>query len=124
MAEPAQKTEAKESILSINNIEVVYDEVILVLRGISLEVPKGEIVTLLGPNGAGKSTTLKAISGLLQTEDGEVTRGSIHFKGESIANRAPDEIVRKGDISDHGGPAYHRGYDGCRKFAFRCLHPS
>ena len=71
MAEPAQKTEAKESILSINNIEVVYDEVILVLRGISLEVPKGEIVTLLGPNGAGKSTTLKAISGLLQTEDGE-----------------------------------------------------
>lgn len=96
MGDPAQKTEAKESILSINNIEVVYDDVILVLRGISLEVPKGEIVTLLGPNGAGKSTTLKAISGLLQTEDGEVTRGSIHFKGESIANSAPDEIVRKG----------------------------
>ncbi|MBW2689050.1 MAG: ABC transporter ATP-binding protein [Deltaproteobacteria bacterium] len=96
MAEPEQKTEVKESILSINNIEVVYDEVILVLRGISLEVPKGEIVTLLGPNGAGKSTTLKAISGLLQTEDGEVTRGSIHFKGESIANSAPDAIVRKG----------------------------
>jgi branched-chain amino acid transport system ATP-binding protein len=96
MAEPAQKVETKESILSINNIEVVYDDVILVLRGISLEVPKGEIVTLLGPNGAGKSTTLKAISGLLQTEDGEVTRGSIHFKGESIANSAPDEIVRKG----------------------------
>ena len=96
MAEPVKKVETKESILSINNIEVVYDDVILVLRGISLEVPKGEIVTLLGPNGAGKSTTLKAISGLLQTEDGEVTRGSIHFKGESIANSAPDEIVRKG----------------------------
>ncbi|MDH3544677.1 MAG: ABC transporter ATP-binding protein [Desulfuromonadales bacterium] len=96
MADPAQKVEAKESILSINNIEVVYDDVILVLRGISLEVPKGEIVTLLGPNGAGKSTTLKAVSGLLQTEDGEVTKGSIHFKGESIGNRAPDDIVRRG----------------------------
>jgi branched-chain amino acid transport system ATP-binding protein len=96
MAEPAQKVEVKESILSINNIEVVYDDVILVLRGISLEVPKGEIVTLLGPNGAGKSTTLKAVSGLLQTEDGEVTKGSIHFKGESINNRAPDDIVRRG----------------------------
>jgi branched-chain amino acid transport system ATP-binding protein len=67
-----------------------------VLRGISLDVPKGEIVTLLGPNGAGKSTTLKAISGLLKTEDGKVTRGAIDFMGESIANRAPDEIVRKG----------------------------
>jgi branched-chain amino acid transport system ATP-binding protein len=96
MAEAAPKVEAKESILSINNIEVVYDDVILVLRGISLEVPKGEIVTLLGPNGAGKSTTLKAVSGLLQTEDGEVTKGSIHFKGESISNRAPDDIVRRG----------------------------
>jgi branched-chain amino acid transport system ATP-binding protein len=100
MAEAAlKKTEpvaAKEIVLSVNNIEVVYDEVILVLRGISLDVPKGELVTLLGPNGAGKSTTLKAISGLLKTEDGEVTRGTITFKGEDIANRAPDEIVRKG----------------------------
>ena len=94
MGEVAQKAETKESILSINNIEVVYDDVILVLRGISLEVPKGEIVTLLGPNGAGKSTTLKAVSGLLKTEDGEVTKGSIHFKGESISNRDPDDIVR------------------------------
>jgi len=96
MGEPAAKTEARESILSVNNIEVVYDEVILVLRGISLEVPQGEIVTLLGPNGAGKSTTLKAISGLLKTEDGKVTRGNITFMGENISNRAPDEIVRKG----------------------------
>ncbi len=96
MAEPAQQTTVKESILSVNNIEVVYDEVILVLRGISLEVPQGEIVTLLGPNGAGKSTTLKAISGLLKTEDGKVTRGNITFMGENITNRAPDEIVRKG----------------------------
>ncbi len=96
MGEAVQKTETKESILSINNIEVVYDEVILVLRGISLEVPKGEIVTLLGPNGAGKSTTLKAVSGLLKTEDGEVTKGSIMFKGEPISNRDPDDIVRRG----------------------------
>jgi len=93
---PAENPVEKEIILSVNNIEVVYDEVILVLRGISLDVPRGELVTLLGPNGAGKSTTLKAISGLLKTEDGEVTRGSITFNGESIANSAPDEIVRKG----------------------------
>ncbi|PNU19272.1 ABC transporter ATP-binding protein [Geothermobacter hydrogeniphilus] len=91
-----EKPVEKEIVLSVNNIEVVYDEVILVLRGISLDVPKGELVTLLGPNGAGKSTTLKAISGLLKTEDGEVTRGTIEFKGESIANSSPDEIVRKG----------------------------
>jgi len=100
MGEPAVKIAAqpaeKEILLSVNNIEVVYDEVILVLRGISLDVPKGELVTLLGPNGAGKSTTLKAISGLLKTEDGEVTRGTITFKGESIANSDPDAIVRKG----------------------------
>ncbi|MCV5744489.1 ATP-binding cassette domain-containing protein, partial [Escherichia coli] len=74
MAELATNIEPAEILLSVNNIEVVYDEVILVLRGVSLEVPKGQIVTLLGANGAGKSTTLKAISGLLKTEDGEVTR--------------------------------------------------
>jgi len=75
---------------------VVYDEVILVLRGVSLDVPEGEIVTLLGPNGAGKSTTLKAISGLLKSEDGQVTRGEISFMGQSIGNRAAEEIVRQG----------------------------
>jgi len=96
MGEPAKKIETKEPILSVNNIEVVYDEVILVLRGVSLEVPEGEIVTLLGPNGAGKSTTLKAISGLLKTEDGEVTRGDVTFMGERINNQSPEEIVRKG----------------------------
>ena len=96
MAEAAQKLETKEPLLTVNNIEVVYDEVILVLRGVSIEVPEGEIITLLGPNGAGKSTTLKAISGLLGTEDGEVTRGDITFMGERINNRAPEEIVRKG----------------------------
>ncbi len=83
-------------ILTINNIEVVYDEVILVLRGVSLSVPQGQIVALLGPNGAGKSTTLKAISGLLRTEDGEVTRGNVTFMGEEIANMAPEQIVRRG----------------------------
>lgn len=96
MAEPAANTEQKPSMLSVNNIEVVYDEVILVLRGVSIEVPEGEIVTLLGPNGAGKSTTLKAISGLLKSEDGEVTRGDITFMGEQISNHQAEEIVRKG----------------------------
>ncbi|HLT27197.1 MAG TPA: ABC transporter ATP-binding protein [Zeimonas sp.] len=83
-------------MLVVNNIEVVYDEVILVLRGVSLEVPEGEIVALLGPNGAGKSTTLKAISGLLRTEDGEVTRGNVTFMGEEITNLEPEAIVRRG----------------------------
>ncbi|MDR6772658.1 ABC transporter ATP-binding protein [Azospirillum sp. INR13] len=89
-------TAAKRMMLSVNNIEVVYNDVILVLRGLSLEVPEGEIVALLGANGAGKSTTLKAISGLLKTEDGEVTRGDITFNGERINGIDPDQIVRKG----------------------------
>jgi branched-chain amino acid transport system ATP-binding protein len=83
-------------LLSVNNIEVVYDDVILVLRGVSLAVPEGEIVALLGANGAGKSTTLKAISGLLKTENGEVTRGDIHFRGTAIDGRDPERIVRDG----------------------------
>ncbi|MFP5460988.1 MAG: ABC transporter ATP-binding protein [Gammaproteobacteria bacterium] len=90
------KAEAKAPILTVNNIEVVYDDVILVLRGVSLSVPEGEIVALLGPNGADKSSTLKAISGLLRTEDGEVTRGNVNFMGEEVANLAPEEIVRRG----------------------------
>jgi branched-chain amino acid transport system ATP-binding protein len=90
------ESESPEPLLVLNNIEGVYDDVILVLRGGSLEVPKGEIVTLLGPNGAGKSTTLKAISGLLGTEDGKVTRGSIQYMGADIANSAPEQIVRQG----------------------------
>ncbi|WP_339776805.1 ABC transporter ATP-binding protein [uncultured Thalassospira sp.] len=96
MSEPARKTETAPPLLSVNNIEVVYDEVILVLRGVSLDVPQGSIVTLLGPNGAGKSTTLKAISGLLKTEDGEVTRGEITFDGKPISNKYPEDIVRSG----------------------------
>lgn len=95
MAEAAT-TARPEPVLAVNNIEVVYDEVILVLRGVSLEVPEGEIVALLGANGAGKSTTLKAISGLLQTEDGEITRGSISYRGQDITNGAPEHIVRRG----------------------------
>src|ERR1700740_834787 len=83
-------------LLAVNNIEVVYDDVILVLRGLSLEVPKGAIVALLGANGAGKSTTLKAISGLTKTEDGEVTRGEIVFDGARIDGIDPDRIVRRG----------------------------
>jgi branched-chain amino acid transport system ATP-binding protein len=89
-------TAAPAPLLAINNIEVVYNDVILVLRGLSLDVGKGEIVALLGANGAGKSTTLKAVSGLLKTEDGEVTRGDIVFGGERINGKDPDRIVRSG----------------------------
>ncbi len=83
-------------MLTLNNVEVIYNGVILVLKGLSLEVPKGKIVGLLGSNGAGKSTTLKAISGLLKPEDGEVTDGSIEFEGVPIHQRDAAEIVRMG----------------------------
>jgi branched-chain amino acid transport system ATP-binding protein len=89
---------AAEAILSVNNIEVVYNHVILVLKGVSLEVPKGEIVALLGANGAGKSTTLKAISNLLAAERGEVTKGSIVFDGAQVHALTPSELVRRGCI--------------------------
>jgi branched-chain amino acid transport system ATP-binding protein len=82
-------------MLRINNIEVVYSDVILILRGVSMEVKEGQVVALLGANGAGKSTTLKAVSGLLRSEQGEVTRGSIEFGGERIDRMSPDEIVRQ-----------------------------
>ena len=82
-------TGSGEKILSINNIEVVYRHVILVLKGVSLEVPKGGIVALLGANGAGKTTTLKAISNLLHAERGEVTKGSIVFDGEEVHSLRP-----------------------------------
>src|SRR6186713_1645912 len=87
-----------ERILSVNNIEVIYDHVILVLKGVSLEVPEEGIVALLGANGAGKSTTLKAISGLLRTERGEVTKGSIELDGEAIHRQDPDAVVRRGIV--------------------------
>ncbi len=83
-------------MLSLNNVEVMYDKVILVLKGMSLHVPEGKIVTLLGSNGAGKSTTLKAISGLLKSENGEVTDGSIQFEGQIISGMDAEEIVRRG----------------------------
>ncbi|MDX2264707.1 MAG: ABC transporter ATP-binding protein [Hyphomicrobiales bacterium] len=85
-------------VLSVKKIEVIYSSVILVLRGVSLEVPKGKIVALLGGNGAGKSTTLKSISTLLATEGGAVTKGSIEFKGERIDKLTPGDLVSKGMV--------------------------
>jgi branched-chain amino acid transport system ATP-binding protein len=85
-------------ILKINNIEVKYHEVILVIKGVSIEVPEGGIVALLGANGAGKSTTLKAISGLLKHEDGEVTDGSIEFMGNRIDRQGPEKIAKMGIV--------------------------
>ena len=87
-----------DTILGVNNIEVVYDHVILVLKGVSLTVPRGGIVAILGANGAGKTTTLKAISNLLRAERGEVTKGSIAFEGTRIDRLTPSELVRRGCI--------------------------
>jgi branched-chain amino acid transport system ATP-binding protein len=89
---------AAETILSVNNIEVVYDHVILVLKGVSLTVPRGGIVAILGANGAGKTTTLKAISNLLRAERGEVTKGSIEFEGTRVDRMSPNELVKRGCI--------------------------
>jgi branched-chain amino acid transport system ATP-binding protein len=85
-------------LLAVNNVEVIYDHVILVLRGVSLSVPEGGVVALLGANGAGKTTTLKAISNLLRAERGDVTKGSIEFTGERIDRLSPPEVVRRGLI--------------------------
>jgi branched-chain amino acid transport system ATP-binding protein len=85
-------------ILSVNNIEVIYDHVVLVLKGVSLHVPKGGIVALLGANGAGKTTTLKAISNLLESERGRVTKGTIVFDGREVQSRSSDDLVRRGCI--------------------------
>ncbi len=89
---------ATETILSVNNIEVIYNHVILVLKGVSLTVPRGGIVALLGANGAGKTTTLKAISNLLHAERGEVTKGTIEFQGERVEALSPNDLVRRGCI--------------------------
>lgn len=101
-AEAVQQTQtrAKSSspTLQINNIEVIYNSVILVLRGISFAVEPGQVVSLLGPNGAGKSTTLKAISGLLKAEVGEITRGNIQWGNERLDNQIGEDIVRKGVV--------------------------
>jgi branched-chain amino acid transport system ATP-binding protein len=85
-------------LLSVNNIEVIYNHVILVLKGVSLEVPEGGVIALLGANGAGKTTTLKAISNLLRAERGEVTKGSIELEGEKIQELTPNDLVKKGVI--------------------------
>ena len=87
---------AATSYLSVNNIEVIYDHVILVLKGVSLEVPEGRIVALLGANGAGKSTTLKAISNLLSAERGDVTKGTIEFKGKRVDKLTTNALVKMG----------------------------
>ena len=84
------------SLLTLNNVEVIYDDVILVLRGLSLAVPEGKIVALLGSNGAGKSTTLKAVSGLLPSEHGEVTDGTVVFDGQDITGMDAAERVKQG----------------------------
>jgi branched-chain amino acid transport system ATP-binding protein len=90
--------DAGAKLLSVNNIEVIYDHVILVLKGVSLEVPEGGIVALLGANGAGKTTTLKAISNLLHAERGAVTKGSIEFRGARVDQMTPAELVRRGVV--------------------------
>ena len=95
-ARPAATAAALPPLLEVNNIEVVYNKAVQVLRGLSLSVPQGQIVALLGSNGAGKSTTLKAVSRLLSLQDGEVTRGEIRFGGHSIAALAPHALVRSG----------------------------
>ena len=86
------------TLLSVNNIEVVYDHVILVLKGVSLEVPEGGIVALLGANGAGKTTTFKSISNLLVAERGDITKGTIEFGGESIQGMSANQLVKRGVI--------------------------
>ena len=97
-AEQEPKSEPKPALLTVNNIEVIYDHVILVLKGVSLEVSEGGIVALLGANGAGKTTTLKAISNLLRAERGEVTKGSIEFQGNQVDKLTPNDLVKRGVV--------------------------
>ncbi|MEP1930044.1 MAG: ABC transporter ATP-binding protein, partial [Roseibium sp.] len=92
------RAEASKTLLEVNNIEVIYNHVILVLKGVSLTVPKGGITALLGGNGAGKTPTLKATSNLLPSERGEVTKGSIIYRGEDVQKKDPSDLVRKGVI--------------------------
>jgi len=96
IATPTTTSVAAKAYLSVNNIEVIYDHVILVLKGVSLDVPQGKIVALLGANGAGKTTTLKAISNLLRAERGDVTKGTIEFKGRRVDRLTPNDLVKLG----------------------------
>lgn len=98
MSLPAATPETAKPVLAVKNIEVIYDHVILVLKGVSLDVLDGGIVALLGANGAGKSTTLKAISNLIRSERGDVTKGRIEFKGERVDGLTPNDLVRRGCI--------------------------
>ncbi|OIQ32388.1 MAG: ABC transporter ATP-binding protein [Roseobacter sp. MedPE-SWchi] len=99
MLDAANTTDVQaETLLEVNNIEVIYNHVILVLKGVSLNVPKGGITALLGGNGAGKTTTLKAISNLLRSERGEVTKGSVKYRGSDVHDADPADLVRKGVI--------------------------
>ncbi len=99
MLDAAKTTDqTAETLLEVNNIEVIYNHVILVLKGVSLKVPKGGITALLGGNGAGKTTTLKAISNLLHSERGEVTKGSVRYRGADVHEQDPAELVKKGVI--------------------------
>ena len=91
-------TSHASALLDVNNIEVIYNHVILVLKGVSLKVPEGGIVALLGANGAGKTTTLKSISNLLRAERGEVTKGGIEFKGERVDRLTPNDLVKRGVV--------------------------
>ena len=97
-ADTETSTDASEALLEINNIEVIYNHVILVLKGVSLTVPKGGITALLGGNGAGKTTTLKAVSNLLHSERGQVTKGSILYRNRPIADLNPSELVKQGVV--------------------------
>jgi branched-chain amino acid transport system ATP-binding protein len=94
----SQTATNQPALLSVNNVEVIYDHVILVLKGVSLGVPEGKIVALLGANGAGKSTTLKSVSTLLRGERGDVTKGSIEFRGERIDHLSPNDLVKRGMV--------------------------
>lgn len=98
MADAAPASDDAETLLAVSNIEVIYNHVVLVLKGVSLTVPKGGITALLGGNGAGKSTTLKSISNLLQSERGEVTKGTITYRGDSIVGGSPTDLVRRGVV--------------------------
>jgi branched-chain amino acid transport system ATP-binding protein len=99
MLDAANTTDVQaETLLEVNNIEVIYNHVILVLKGVSLNVPKGGITALLGGNGAGKTTTLKAISNLLRSERGEVTKGSVKYRGKDVHDADPADLVRNGVI--------------------------
>ena len=129
MTPPSGRQEAaanrtEPALLTVNNIEVIYDHVILVLKGVSLEVPEGGIVALLGANGAGKSTTLKAISNLLGAERGDVTKGTIQYRGERIEALTPSDLVKRGVIQVMEGRHCFEHLTVEEKPAHRGLHPS